>query len=151
MADSIPAKDDSAGLNAGDSTLANDTHAKHHSPGFLRVVDDAKTRVREVSVDEARSALASGRARLIDVREDNEWAEAHVRGAEHLGKGIIERDIEVFAPDIGSELILYCGGGYRAALAADMLQRMGYTNVASMAGGWRAWLAADAPIETGHE
>ena len=120
---------------------------KQHSPGFLRVVDDAKTRVREVSVEETRAALDSGRARLIDVREDNEWNEAHAQGAEHLGKGIIERDIETFAPDKTSELILYCGGGYRAALAADSLQRMGYTNVASMAGGWRAWQEAGAPIE----
>lgn len=120
---------------------------KQHSPGFLRVVDDAKTRVREISVEETRAALESGRARLIDVREDNEWNEAHAQGAEHLGKGIIERDIETFAPDKASELILYCGGGYRAALAADSLQRMGYTNVASMAGGWRAWQEAGAPIE----
>lgn len=120
---------------------------KQHSPGFLRIVDDAKSRVREVSVEETRIALESGRARLIDVREDNEWNEAHVKGAEHLGKGIIERDIETFAPDKASELILYCGGGYRAALAADSLQRMGYTNVASMAGGWRAWHEANAPIE----
>jgi rhodanese-related sulfurtransferase len=122
-------------------------HAKQHLPGFLRLVDDAKSRVREVSVEDAQSALASGEARLLDVREDNEWKEAHARGAEHLGKGIIERDIETFAPDKTSELILYCGGGFRAALAADSLQRMGYTNVASMAGGWRAWLAAGAPTE----
>jgi rhodanese-related sulfurtransferase len=122
------------------------TH-KQHSPGFLRVVDDAKTRVREASVEEARAALESRRARLIDVREDNEWNESHAHGAEHLGKGIIERDIEMFAPDKSSALILYCGGGYRAALAADSLQRMGYTNVVSMAGGWRAWQEAGAPIE----
>lgn len=121
-------------------------HMKH-SPGFLRIVDDAKARVREVSVEETRAALESGRARLIDVREDNEWNEAHAKGAEHLGKGVIERDIETFAPDKASELILYCGGGYRAALAADSLQRMGYTNVASMAGGWRAWQEANAPTE----
>jgi rhodanese-related sulfurtransferase len=123
-----------------------DAH-KQHSPGFLRVVDDAKTRIREVTVEETRAAMQAGRARLIDVREDNEWNEAHAKDAEHLGKGIIERDIETFAPDKASELILYCGGGYRAALAADSLQRMGYTNVASMAGGWRAWQAAGAPIE----
>jgi rhodanese-related sulfurtransferase len=123
-----------------------DAH-KQHSPGFLRLVEDAKTRVREVTVEEARAALQSRRARLIDVREDNEWNEAHAKGAEHLGKGIIERDIETFAPSKSSGLILYCGGGYRAALAADSLQRMGYTNVASMAGGWRAWQEAGAPIE----
>ena len=120
---------------------------KKHSPGFLRIVDDAKTRVREVSVAETQAALKSRRARLIDVREDNEWNEAHAKGAEHLGKGIIERDIEKFAPDKASALILYCGGGYRAALAADSLQRMGYTNVTSLAGGWRAWQEAGAPIE----
>ncbi len=124
-----------------------DAHAKKHSPGFLRIVDDAKTRVREMTVDETREAVAADRARLVDVREDNEWNEAHAAGAEHLGKGIIERDIEVFAPDKASELILYCGGGFRAALAADVLQRMGYTNVSSMAGGWRAWKEAGAPVE----
>ncbi len=124
-----------------------DAHAKKHSPGFLRIVDDAKTRVREVTVGETRDAVERGRARLVDVREDNEWNEAHAAGAEHLGKGIIERDIEVFAPDKASELILYCGGGFRAALAADVLQRMGYTNVSSVAGGWRAWKEAGAPVE----
>lgn len=122
-------------------------HAKHHSPGFLRIVDDARARVREVTVNQTRDAVREGRARLIDVREDNEWNEAHAVGAEHLGKGIIERDIEVFAPDKASELILYCGGGYRAVLAADNLLKMGYTNVASMAGGWRAWKDAGGPIE----
>lgn len=122
-------------------------HVTHHSPGFLRIVDDARARVREVSVGETRAAVEKGRARLVDVREDNEWNEAHAVGAEHLGKGIIERDIEVFAPDKSSELILYCGGGYRAVLAADNLQRMGYTNVSSMIGGWRAWKDAGGPIE----
>ena len=121
---------------------------KHHSPGFLAIVDEAKARVREVSVDDAMAALQRN-ARLLDVREDNEWQAAHARGAEHLGKGIIERDIETVAPNKDSELILYCGGGYRAALAADSLQRMGYTNVSSMAGGWRAWLEAGAPTEEG--
>jgi rhodanese-related sulfurtransferase len=127
--------------------MTDSSHGKQHSPGFLRIVDDAKRRIREVSVDETRKALKSGRARVIDVREDNEWDEAHVRGAEHLGKGIIERDIEKFSPDKSSELILYCGGGFRAALAADSLQRMGYTNVRSMAGGWRAWNKAGGAIE----
>ena len=127
--------------------MTDSSHAKQHSPGFLRIVDDAKSRIREVSVDETRETLKSRRARVIDVREDNEWDEAHVRGAEHLGKGIIERDIEKFSPDKSSELILYCGGGFRAALAADSLQRMGYTNVRSMAGGWRAWKEAGGPIE----
>jgi len=106
-----------------------------------------KTRVREIGVDETRKLLETGQARLIDVREDNEWAAGHARGAEHLGRGVIERDIEARYPDKSTELILYCGGGFRSAMSADNLQRMGYTNVASMAGGWRAWQAAGAPIE----
>ena len=122
-------------------------HHPDHSPGFLAIVAEAKTRVREVSVAETREAVNGGNARLIDVREDNEWEASHARGADHLGKGIIERDIEKLVPDKDAELILYCGGGYRAALAADSLQKMGYTNVASMAGGWRAWLEAQGPIE----
>jgi rhodanese-related sulfurtransferase len=119
-----------------------------HSAAFLELVDDAKSRIREVSVDEARRKLDDRTARLIDVREDNEWQAGHVRGAEHLGRGVIERDIESRIPDKSSELILYCGGGFRSALSADNLQRMGYTNVASMAGGWRAWKAADGPVES---
>ena len=119
-----------------------------HSEGFLRLVNDAKSRIREVNVDETRARLASGSGvRLIDVREDNEWEAAHAAGAEHLGKGIIERDIEAAAPDKSTELILYCGGGYRSALAADVLQQMGYTNVYSMAGGWKAWKDSGAPVE----
>jgi rhodanese-related sulfurtransferase len=119
-----------------------------HSEGFLKVVNDAKTRIKEVTVPETRERLAANSdARLIDVREDNEWDAAHAAGAIHLGKGIIERDIEVTAPDKSSELILYCGGGYRSALAADVLQRMGYTNVWSMAGGWKAWKESGSPIE----
>ena len=120
---------------------------KQHSPGFLALVNDAKARVREISVDDTLKAVNGGSARLIDDREDNEWAEGHARGADHLGKGIIERDIEKTVPDKDAELILYCGGGYRAALAADNLQKMGYTNVASMAGGWRAYVEANAPVE----
>jgi len=123
------------------------TGHKQHSPGFLAIVADAKTRVREMPVAETLKAVNGGEARLIDVREDSEWAEGHAKGADHLGKGIIERDIEKLVPDKDAELILYCGGGYRAALAADSLQKMGYTNVASMAGGWRAWLEANAPTE----
>jgi len=118
-----------------------------HSPGFLKLVEDAKTRVREVSVDEARRMTDSGKARLIDVREESEWAAGHARGAEHIGKGVIERDIEQRAPDKNAQLILYCGGGFRSALSAENLQKMGYTNVASMAGGWRAWQEAGAPEE----
>lgn len=119
-----------------------------HSPGFLQLVEDAKTRIREVTVEETRNRLASGEnVRLIDVREDHEWEGGHAQGALHLGKGIIERDIEQQVPDKQAELILYCGGGYRSALAADALQRMGYKNVYSMAGGWKAWKEEGAPIE----
>lgn len=120
---------------------------KEHSPGFLALVDEAKTRVREVTVDQALAAVNGGDARLIDVREDNEWNAGHARGADHLSKGIIERDIEKMVPDKDAALILYCGGGYRAALAADSLQKMGYTNVTSVSGGWRAWVEANAPTE----
>jgi len=119
-----------------------------HSEGFLKVVNDAKTRIKEVTVAETRARLsANSSATLIDVREDNEWEAAHAADAIHLGKGIIERDIEVTAPDKSAELILYCGGGYRSALAADVLQQMGYTNVWSMAGGWKAWKESGAPVE----
>jgi rhodanese-related sulfurtransferase len=120
-----------------------------HSESFLKVVDDAKSRIREVTVAETQARMKENAgAKLIDVREDNEWDVAHARGAIHLGKGIIERDIETTVPDKGTELILYCGGGYRSALAADMLQQMGYTNVFSMAGGWKAWKDSGAEIET---
>ncbi len=120
-----------------------------HSEGFLQIVNDAKSRIREVTVDETRERMTANEGvHLIDVREDNEWQAAHAAGAEHLGKGIIERDIEVAAPDKSTELILYCGGGYRSALAADVLQKMGYTNVWSMAGGWKAWKESGAPIES---
>jgi rhodanese-related sulfurtransferase len=119
-----------------------------HTPGFLQLVEDAKRRVREVSVEEARARLDSNtQARLIDVREDNEWDAAHARGAQHMGRGIIERDIETLVPDKETELILYCGGGYRSALACDNLQRMGYRNILSLSGGWKAWKDAGAPIE----
>jgi len=119
-----------------------------HSEGFLNLVNDAKSRIREVTVDETRERMkANDDVRLIDVREDNEWQAAHADGAEHLGKGIIERDIEEKVPDKATEVILYCGGGFRSALAADALQQMGYTNVSSMAGGWKAWKESDAPIE----
>jgi len=119
-----------------------------HAEGFLNLVNDAKTRVREVSVAETQQRMRENNdAKLIDVREDNEWNAAHARGAIHLGKGIIERDIERTVPGKDTELILYCGGGYRSALAADALQKMGYTNVFSMAGGWRAWNEAGGEIE----
>ena len=117
-----------------------------HSEEFLAVVEDAKSRVKEVSVEETRERIKDG-ATLIDVREDNEWADAHAAGATHMGRGIIERDIVQTFPEKETELILYCGGGYRSALATDMLQKMGYTNVWSMAGGWKAWKDAGAPVE----
>lgn len=116
-----------------------------HSEGFLNIVNDAKSRIREVTVTETQARNAE--AKLIDVREDNEWEAGHAAGAIHLGKGIIERDIETTVPDKATELILYCGGGYRSALAADALQKMGYTNVFSMAGGWKAWKEAGGKIE----
>lgn len=119
-----------------------------HSEGFLKLVSDAKTRIRELSVAETRRRLAANpQAKLIDVREDDEWRRGHAAGAEHLGRGVIERDIEQRFPDQDTELILYCGGGYRSALAADNLQRMGYREVYSMAGGWKAWKDAGAPTE----
>ena len=117
-----------------------------HTEGFLKLAEDARSRVHEINVGQTLERIKRG-ARLIDVREDNEWQRGHAAGAEHLGRGIIERDIETAIPDHSTELILYCGGGYRSALAADNLQRMGYTNVASMAGGWKAWQDAGAPVE----
>ena len=120
-----------------------------HSEAFLKIVNDSKSRIKQVTVPETRDRLKSNPdAKLVDVREDNEWDAAHATGAIHLGKGIIERDIEATTPDKSTELILYCGGGYRSALAADVLQEMGYTNVWSMAGGWKAWKESGAPIES---
>jgi rhodanese-related sulfurtransferase len=119
-----------------------------HSEGFLKLVNDAKTRIREVTVEETQQRMsANPHAKLFDVREDHEWQAAHAAGAEHLGKGIIERDIEEKVPDKSTEVILYCGGGFRSALAADVLQQMGYINVFSMAGGWKAWKNSGALIE----
>ncbi|HEV2837445.1 MAG TPA: rhodanese-like domain-containing protein [Pyrinomonadaceae bacterium] len=119
-----------------------------HSQGFLDLVNDAKSRIREVTVAQTQQRMRENDdVKLIDVREDNEWDKAHAAGAIHLGKGIIERDIEATVPDKNTELILYCGGGYRSALAADTLQRMGYMNVFSMAGGWKAWEASGGKIE----
>lgn len=110
-----------------------------HSPGFLKLVEDAKSRVREVTVAEARARMAQNPgAVLIDIREDGEWAQGHAEGAVHLGKGILERDLEAKFPAKDTELILYCGGGFRSALSADAAQKMGYTNVWSLAGGFRA-------------
>jgi rhodanese-related sulfurtransferase len=119
-----------------------------HSEGFLKLAEEARKRIHEISVEATLERLASGEgARLIDVREDHEWEQGHAAGAEHMGRGIIERDIEKTIPDKGTELILYCGGGYRSALATEVLQRMGYYDVSSMAGGWRAWKEGGAPIE----
>ena len=119
-----------------------------HSEEFLAVVNDAKSRVREITVDETIAQMEKG-AQLIDVREDKEWEDGHAAGARHMGRGVIDRDIVQTYPDKSKELILYCGGGYRSALAADMLQKMGYTNVLSMAGGWSAWQESEAPVESG--
>ena len=117
-----------------------------HSEEFLAIVNDAKSRVKETDVPGARTLVANG-AKLIDVREDNEYAAGHAAGAEHMGRGIIERDIVQKYPDKSTEIVLYCGGGFRSALAADMLDKMGYTNVWSMDGGWSAWKASGAPTE----
>jgi rhodanese-related sulfurtransferase len=118
-----------------------------HSPRFLQIVNDAKKRVRETTVDEIKRRQDRGdRFTLVDVREESEYAKDHLPGAIHLGKGIIERDIEVKVPDTSAEVVLYCGGGFRSALAADNLQKMGYTNVVSMDGGIREWRAKNYPL-----
>lgn len=120
-----------------------------HSPAFLKLVDDAKARVRETDVAGADEKLQQNpEAVLVDVREDNEWNAEHVKGAVHLGKGIIERDIESVIPEKDREILLYCGGGFRSALAADALQQMGYTNVWSVDGGFRAYKAAGKEMES---
>ena len=118
-----------------------------HATGFLKLVHEAKSRIRETTPEEVRSRqLAGGRFHLVDVREDNEWQAGHAQGAVHLGKGILERDVERAIPDHGAEIILYCGGGFRSALSADALQQMGYTNVLSMDGGWKRWLELGYPV-----
>ena len=122
--------------------------AKGHNQGFLAIVTDAKSRVREMNIDEYQALRQSGEPHLLlDVREESEWSAGHAAGAMHLGKGIIERDIETKVPDRSAKLVLYCGGGYRSALAADNLQKMGYTDVISLDGGWRAWNQAGLPTE----
>jgi rhodanese-related sulfurtransferase len=121
--------------------------AHQHPPRFLRIVDDARKRVREITVDEVKQKLDRGdNFLLIDVREDNEYAKDHLPGAIHLGKGIIERDVEERVPDLNTPMILYCGGGFRSALAADNLQKMGYTQVISMDGGIRGWREKGFPL-----
>lgn len=118
-----------------------------HSEGFLKIVEDAKTRIKEISIQEVKVKLDNKEPfYFIDVREDHEWQQSHITNAEHLGRGIIERDIENKIPDKTSKIILYCGGGFRSALSADNLQKMGYTNVYSMDGGFRAWKEASLPI-----
>lgn len=115
---------------------------KHHNPGFVALVDEAKTRVREITAGECRELDGL----LIDTREDHEWEDGHAAGAMHLSRGILERDIETVVPDKSARIVLYCGGGYRSALSADSLAKMGYTNVWSLAGGWRAWQEAGLPV-----
>jgi len=123
------------------------TH-KHHNPAFLALVNEARARVREIDIEGYRRMREQGVPhRLVDIREESEWAAGHAAGAEHLGKGIIERDIETAAPDKDETLVLYCGGGFRSALAADALTRMGYRNAISLDGGWRAWREAGLPTE----
>src|SRR5262245_37734567 len=121
--------------------------AMQHSPRFLKIVQDAKSRVRETTVDQVKARLDRGeKLTIIDVREESEYARDHVPGAIHLGKGVIERDVEQRFPDPSQELVLYCGGGFRSALAADNLQKMGYTNVVSMDGGIRDWRNKGYPL-----
>jgi len=121
--------------------------AHQHPPRFLKIVDDARTRVRETTVDEVKKRLDRGdKFMLVDVREESEYAKDHLPGAVHLGKGVIERDIEARVPDLQAEMVLYCGGGFRSALAADNLQKMGYTNVISMDGGIRGWREKGFPL-----
>ena len=121
--------------------------AHQHPPRFLKIVDDAKTRVRETNVDEVKKRMdRRDKFILVDVREESEYAKDHLPGAIHLGKGVIERDIEARVPELNAEMILYCGGGFRSALAADNLQKMGYTNVISMDGGIRGWREKGYPL-----
>jgi rhodanese-related sulfurtransferase len=121
-----------------------------HSPKFLQLVQDAKKRVKETNVRDVKRRIDAGeKFVLVDVREDNEWAMGHLPNAIHLGKGVIERDVEQRVPDSAAKLILYCGGGFRSALVADNLQKMGYTNVESMDGGWKGWIDAGLPTARG--
>ena len=121
-----------------------------HAPGFLKLVNDAKKRIRETNVDEVKARLDRGeKFALIDVREESEYAKDHLPGAIHLGKGVIERDIEQRVPDPKTSVVLYCGGGFRSALSADNLQKMGYTNVLSMDGGVRGWREKGLPMQKG--
>ena len=117
-----------------------------HSPQFLKLVNEAKPRIRETNIADVKKRMDSGETfLLVDVREDHEWANGHLPGAVHMSRGLIERDIEVKVPETSTKMILYCGGGFRSALVADNLQKMGYTSVESMDGGWRGWLEAGLP------
>ena len=119
-----------------------------HAPRFMKLCDEVRARIVEITVDDVAERLAKGdRFELVDVREESEWAAGHIKGARHLGKGVIERDVEKAIPDTSAEVVLYCGGGFRSALAAENLVRMGYPNVKSMAGGWRSWTAKSLPTE----
>jgi rhodanese-related sulfurtransferase len=122
--------------------------AKAHNPGFIALVNDAKSRIREIDIQQYKQMVSSRDPHsLIDVREDSEWAAGHAAGSLHLGKGIIERDIESKVPDKETTLVLYCGGGFRSALAGDALRQMGYANVISLDGGWREYQGSGLPIE----
>ena len=117
-----------------------------HNPGFLALVNDAKSRIQQITIEDLkRMVAASEKFLLVDIREESEWAAGHAAGAVYLGKGIVERDIETLVPDKSSKIVLYCGGGYRSALSADALQKMGYTNVISLDGGWRAYSKSGLP------
>jgi rhodanese-related sulfurtransferase len=121
---------------------------KGHNPGFLKLVNDAKTRIREINIEQYKQMVSSGESHvLIDTREDSEWAAGHAAGSLHLGKGIIERDIESKVPQKDATLVLYCGGGFRSALAADALRQMGYGKAISLDGGWRAYQASGLAVE----
>ena len=120
----------------------------NHSLGFLHLCEQAKKNIKETDVAKVKARLASGeKFILVDVREDHEWEKGHIPSARHMARGIIERDIESEIPDCGGEIVLYCGGGFRSALSAESLQKMGYQNVWSMDGGWRGWLAAEGEVE----
>jgi rhodanese-related sulfurtransferase len=119
-----------------------------HNPGFLAAVNDAKSRVQQIDIDRYKRMRESGEKHvLVDVREDSEWSAGHATGSVHVGKGVIERDIETKVPDKNVRLVLYCGGGFRSALAADALQKMGYKDVISLDGGWKAWQDSGLPVE----
>jgi len=118
-----------------------------HSPQFLKLVNESKKKIKETNVADVKRRIDAGeKILLVDTREDNEWAIGHLPGAVHLSRGIIERDIEAKVPDTSTKMILYCGGGFRSALVADNLQKMGYTNVESMDGGWKGWVGAGLPV-----